>query len=136
MEQIISDFVKICKYIPYFETIDIAGFCRWEGGKTPGDHSFTMPYPVYEEKLLQFIDDASNSSLMDYGYTETIQDYRIEPNSELIEQIDIADLAFTRAVLTYYIRQERFCDGLWETAVKGGIFLALLKRLRTLLTES
>lgn len=39
-----------------------------------------------------------------------------------------------KAILTYYVRQERFCDGLWGQEIKEGIFLGLLKRIETLLT--
>ena len=100
------------------------------------DGSYSMAYPVYEDRLLQFIDDVSNSSLMDYIYVKTIQTYGLEMDDALANQIETADLPLVKAILTCYIRQERFCDGLWEKAAGEGIFLALLKRLRTLLTES
>lgn len=129
-------FEKIRAYISYFETTDTKNPCRREGNRSVGNGVYTMSYPVYEDKLLQFIDDASNSGLMDYAYGATIQKYGLEMNDRLAGQIDTADLKLTKAILTCYIRQERFCEGLWGKAVKEGIFLALLKRLGTLLTES
>jgi len=47
--------------------------------------------------------------------------------------IESADLELTKAILTHYIRGERFFDGLWDSAVRGGIFLAILRRLSKLL---
>ena len=129
-------FEKISAYISYFDTIDAKSVCRWKGGEARGDGSYTMPYAVYEDSLLQFMDDVSNSGLIDYAYMETFQKYGLAMNDGLAKQIETADLPLTKAILTCYIRQERFCKGLWGTAVKEGIFLALLKRLKTLLAES
>ena len=35
--------------------------------------------------------------------------------------IDTADLELAKAILTGYVRQERFCDGLLESAIKLSI---------------
>jgi Family of unknown function (DUF6508) len=43
--------------------------------------------------------------------------------------IPSADLELLKAILTYYVRQERFCDGLWAKAVKEKVFLRILYRL-------
>ena len=56
-------------------------------------------------------------------------------DDELTKRIDTADFKLAKAILTCYIRQERFCDGLWGRAIKEGTFLALLKRLEILLTR-
>ena len=47
--------------------------------------------------------------------------------------IDTADFRLLRAILTYYMRQERFQDGLWLVAVQNGSFSKVLHRLMTLL---
>ncbi len=38
-----------------------------------------------------------------------------------------------KAILTGYVRQERFCDGLWADAVRDKVFLKILKRFNELL---
>lgn len=136
MEEKAVEFQKLNDYISYFEAIDAENACRWQKGELLKDGSRTFGYPVYEDKLLQFIDDVSNSSLMDYAYGETIQTYGLEMNDNLAEQIETADLPLAKAILTCYVRQERFCEGIWGTAIKKGIFLALLNRLQILLAES
>ena len=73
---------------------------------------------------------------MDFAYGNTLEEYGLEMNNELTTGIDTADLKLTKAILTCYIRQERFCDGLWGRAIKEGTFLALLKRLEILLTRA
>lgn len=136
MEDNLLGFEKIYGYISYFESLDVENACQWQQGERLKDGSYTFGYPVYEDKFLQFIDDISRSNLMDISYGETLQKYGLEMNHGLAEQIETADLPLAKAILTCYVRQERFCDGLWETAVNSGIFLALLKRLKSLLTES
>ena len=131
-----TGFEKISKYIPYFETADAVVACRWKKSRKMEDGSFSMPYPVYENELLQFIDDASNSGLLDYAYIDTIKKHGYELNNSVANAIEIADIELAKAILTSYIRQERFCSGLWGRAVKDGVFLALLKRIRHLLTTN
>ena len=99
------------------------------------DDSYTVGYPVYEDKFLQFIEDVSRSNLMDISYGETIQKYGLEMNDGLAEQIETADFPLAKAILTCYVRQERFCEGIWGTAIKNGVFLALLNRLQILSAE-
>jgi len=47
--------------------------------------------------------------------------------------IDDADLELIKAIITGYVRQERFCDGLWASAVEDKVFLKILQRLKQLL---
>ena len=125
---------KIRNYISYFKTIHTETACRWEGSRKLESGFFSMPFPVYETQFLNFIDDVSNSDLMDVSYGDTLEEYGLEMNSELAKKIDTADFKLVKAILTCYIRQERFCDGLWGRAIKEGIFLALLKRIEALLS--
>ena len=50
----------------------------------------------------------------------------------VVARIETADYELVKAVLTHYVRGERFCDGTWAEAAIEGIFLALLKRLSVL----
>ena len=125
---------RIRKYISYFETVSAETDCRWEKSVELADGSLSMPFPIYEPEFLDFVDDVSSSALMDFAYGNTLEEYGLEMNNELTTRIDTADFQLAKAILTCYIRQERFCDGLWGRAIKEGTFLALLKRLETLLT--
>ena len=107
---------------------------RWEESRKLESGAFSMPFPVYDTHFLNFIDDVSNSDLMDVSYGDTLEEYGLGMNNELTKKIDTADLRLAKAILTCYVRQERFCDGLWGRAIKEGTFLALLKRIDTLLT--
>ena len=126
---------KIYSYISYFESLNAENACQWQKGERLKDGSCTVGYPVYEDKFLQFIEDVSRSNLMDISYGETIQKYGLEMSDGLAEQIETADFPLAKAILTCYVRQERFCEGIWGTAIKNGVFLALLNRLQILSAE-
>lgn len=133
-EGIDMEIEKIRNYISYFQTVDAETACRWKEGKDLGNGCFSVGFPIYECKFLDFVDDVSRSSLMDCSYGNTLEEYGLEMDNGLAKKIDAADFKLTKAILTCYIRQERFCDGLWGRAISEGTFLALLKRLETLLT--
>ena len=125
---------NIRKYISYFETMHVEIACQWKGSQKLKNGAFTMPFPVYETQFLNFIKDVSNSDLMDLTYKKNLEEYGFKSNNELVKAIDSANFKMVKAILTYYVRQERFCDGLWGQAIKEGIFLGLLKRIETVLT--
>ncbi|MGD9676992.1 MAG: ADP-ribosylglycohydrolase family protein [Vulcanibacillus sp.] len=111
---------KLCSYIPYFETA------------TVGEKQYNMPYPDYDRTLVQFIDDVYKTTLMTNNYLDIIKSRGINGEREMSAAIDTADLELVQAILTGYVRQERFCDGLWASAVEDKVFLKILKRLQQL----
>jgi ADP-ribosylglycohydrolase len=124
---------KLIAFIPYFENVNIEDVCRWGGGERLGENHFSVSYPVYEQTLEDFIRTAYKSNLLSYNYLETIEQHGLEGTKEMNEAIDQADLELALAVLTGYIRQERFCDGLWESAIEDKTFLKLLRRFENLM---
>ena len=128
-----AEFERIRGYISYFEAVHVETAFRWEKSRKQENGVFSMPYPIYDPQFLKFIDDTSNSGLMDLAYGNTLQEYGLAMNNEVAKKIETADFKLTKAILTCYIRQERFCEGLWGRAIGEGIFLALLKRMEGLL---
>ena len=66
---------------------------------------------------------------------ETLKKYRLPMSNELINAIDSSNYELAKAILTCYVRQERFCDGLWVSAVEDKVFYKLLKRIEQLEQE-
>lgn len=122
----------ICAYIPYLEQSTADSVCRWVSSKKTQDGSITMPYPVYEDRLMQFAECFSQSSFVDFNYRNTCKIKGAASPSSFQSWAETADLELIQAMLTYCIRNERFCDGAWAAAVGDGTFLALLRRLRDL----
>jgi hypothetical protein len=46
--------------------------------------------------------------------------------------IPTADFELLRAILTFYVRQDRFFEGAWAGSAKDGVFLRILNRLKEL----
>lgn len=129
-ERIKTYIENLCSYIPYFETATKQSVCKWRGGGKIGDNLYEMSYPDYDNKLTEFTNDVYNSKLMSRNYMDIINSYGLDGDEQMIKALDTADLELTNAILTGYIRQERFCDGLWAEAVDKKIFLKILNRLK------
>jgi len=127
-----KDIEKLCSYIPYFETANKESVCKWSGGEKLEENHFTMAYPEYDQTLREFIQDVYKTNLICYDYLEVIHKRGIKGGEQMINAIDTADLELLKALLTGYVRQERFCDGLWASAVEDKVFLKILKRLQNL----
>ncbi len=126
---------KLCAYIPYFETATADSVTKWDSGGGDSDNkTYTLTYPDYDKTLLKFIDDFYKSKLLDQGYLGFIEERGLKGPEQLIGAIDNADFELLRAILTMYVRQERFIDGLWAGAVEDKVFLKILKRLQELQT--
>ena len=62
----------------------------------------------------------------------TIERSGIRSHGSFADAIPTADKRLLRAMLTCYIRQERYHEGLLAKAAQSGALAALLKRLRSL----
>ena len=120
---------KLTTYIPYFEDATEESVCKWSKSEKVGDNTYTMSYPIYEDTLIEFIDEFHKTNLMIYNYLDTINKRGINGMDEMAESIADGDIELIRAILTGYVRQERFGDGLWADAVRDKVFLKILKRL-------
>jgi len=124
---------KLLAFIPYFENANEKNTCSWGGGEKLGENHFSMPYPIYEQTLVNFVQAVESSNLTCYNYLEVIEKHGLHGAEEMNTAIEQSDLELTLAILTGYIRQERFCDGLWGSAVKDKTFLKILRKLEWLM---
>jgi hypothetical protein len=111
-------YIQLLNYIPYFEdkTIEV---CRWEG-----------MYPQYDKKLNEFIEEIYKTNLMKSNYLDYLDERLF--NRDYSAAVPTADFELLRAILTFYVRSERFSDGAWANSVKEGVFLRILYRLKEL----
>lgn len=115
---------KVLSYINYFS---IAG--DQAGTWVSKPHVF--PYVNYSPEMISFIDEVYKTDLIDIEYLSYL-DSHIPKESNLSGYIENADSRLLRAIITYYVRQERFQEGLWLGAVQDGSFCKVLNRLKTL----
>ena len=122
---------EILDYISYFDN-EKNVYCTWKSSTWESEELMTMGYPIYDRKLTEFISEVYKSNLLATNYT----DYLDGDLSQLtVEKIKGADIEELKAILTYYIRAERFCEGTWADAAENKIFLHILYRLKELFND-
>lgn len=124
---------KLSYFIPYFEAATEESVCHWGGGEKQGENYYTMSYPIYDDTLEEFIQEFYKTNLMSYDYLNVIESRGLKDTNKINNAIDDADMELLKAILTGYVRQERFCDGIWVDAVRDKVFLKILKRFCELL---
>ncbi|MCB5270428.1 MAG: DUF6508 domain-containing protein [Candidatus Cloacimonetes bacterium] len=117
-----SQYDKLFSYIDYFSA---AGKEEGSWVLKPGE----FPYVNYSELLSSFIKDLHETDLMDSEYLSYLKE-NLPAQAKLADAIDSADFRMLRAILTYFVRQERFQEGLWQSAVMDKSFYRILLRLR------
>ncbi|MDF2947131.1 MAG: ADP-ribosylation/Crystallin [Bacillales bacterium] len=120
-------YEKLLKFIDYFED-DTQQICTWE----KEDRVIVMGYPNYDNLLIEFIDAVHEVGILRTDYLDYLEK-NIDNSKQQNENIATADIDLLRAILTYYVRQERFVDGSWNNAAKDKTFLSILYRLEQLL---
>jgi len=117
-----QQYKGLLDYISFFEE-ERKEYGDWHNPKR------NLAYVDYEKKISKFTFDVSESDIMEHNYLS----YFEYPNPPLsVENIESAEMDLPKAMFTYYIRQERFQEGLWLYAASEGIFLRLLYRLKAL----
>ena len=84
----------------------------------------------YDDRFLEFIDEVYQSDLMNVDYFTVLSEKA--NGSNYYPLIPTADQELLTAILTFFVRGEKFCDGTWASAIKQKEFLSILKRLKEL----
>jgi len=121
----------LLEFIPYFEDEKIE-FTSWVGGEKNKNGVITMAHPKYDVGIINFIEAVGNSGIMMDDYLGFVED-KIGINSDINSVVKGGSLDTLRAILTYYVREEKFCDGTWGKAAKDKVFLNILKTMDSLL---
>lgn len=122
---------KIFNYISYFSD-DTVQFCKWQHSERQEDDDFTLGYPVYDDRLSEFIQDIYDSGIMVGNYMEVTEGI-FSSNGKVIEIIkNLDNFETARAILTYYVRQDRFSEGSLGRAAENKILLNILLKLKEL----
>lgn len=121
--------IKLLGFISYFEDDNIE-YCKWQAGEKFENGMSYISYPVYDDRLQDFIHAVDKSGLMNSNYLALLKD-EISPKKDIIKVIDETnDRDILIAALTYFVRQERFQEGIWGMAAKDKVFLRILLKLR------
>lgn len=122
------DYRNILDYISYFENITKQDYTECRLNNTE-EMARTFSNPVFDDKFDKFIDELYESDLLSCAYMRNLNKYQVNFD-RILDIIESSDFELLKSILTYYVRQERFCDGVWAKAIKEGIFLKILYRLQ------
>lgn len=125
-----SQIQKIFPYIEFFQNTRAENFFR----EDPTDSSLlTLPNNEDVATMRKFVKAFSDYGLMSYEYMDVLQANNIRLWSPEMETIvTTANIKLTLAVLSAYIRFERFRAGTWAEAIERNIFTRGLRHLAEL----
>jgi hypothetical protein len=118
---------ELLRFLPLFRKPG-RRFSEWVGGGRSPDGTITMPHPVYTADVQEFFRLASQPWWCDREY----QQRKVSNMLRDDHAIAAASIELVKAMLTFCVRGERFCDGHWEAMLESGRIQALLQRLEVL----
>jgi Family of unknown function (DUF6508) len=123
----IENINALLPFLPEFSQTE-KDFMTWRSATPRADGIGTLPYPDYVPIVDQFRQLVSQDFWCDYHYQMA------EVGAMLSDEtrIAIASLEQVKSMLTYFVRGERFCDGLQNRMIRGGQIAAILQRLEVL----
>ncbi len=121
-----AEIDQLIAFLPHLYAPGFVPVKSWGGGAQEG--VLTMPWPIYDDLVLGFMDLAGAPCWCDYRYQP-------EKAAAMLRDplvVSKANLAEVRTMLTYCVRGERFCDGHWAAMIEDGHVRRLLERLEEL----
>lgn len=128
-----NQYDTLIQFIDYFEE-ESTVYCTWQPTVRSDSGTYILGYPEYDDRLLVFIQAVSDSGIMVQDYMGKLKETLDSNHNDTIKMIEnINDLDTVRALLTYYVRAERFGEGSWASAAENKIFLKILIKLKELI---
>lgn len=127
----VEEIEQLVSFLPRLYADGFAPVKQWGGGTKDKDGVITMGWPEYEDLVEEFFEAASAECWDDHGYSS-------KNPSEMLKNDDAvksANLSEIKAMLTFCVRGERFCDGHWGAMIEEGHIRRLLERLSEFLEE-
>ena len=95
-----------------------------------------MKFPVYDGTLMNFVREASKSTLMEknYQYVFTRNHLKThEDERKAIQKADLKDWDLLRGILSKYVLGGRVKGTLWNEAMQEKLFYLILKRMKEII---
>lgn len=115
---------QLTSFLPAFE-MHGREFGHWDISD-PNSEVMHFPYAIYDEDVDQFFKLASQPCFADLHYTEKSPGEWIK-SAGFYKNATLDQLC---SLLTWWVRGERFSEGLWFTALKDGHIQNLLRRMQ------
>ena len=124
------NYNELLLYIPYFES-DEKKYEMIVKDKA------VLPYCSYSDKVIEFIKLLYRLDVLDKNYLANYDKIKEKYHSEnKLDIIRVADLEELLTIMTFYVRGDRFCDGMLAEACDKKILLEILRRIEYLQKQS
>jgi hypothetical protein len=123
----IENINALLPFLPEFSQTE-KDFVKWRSATPRADGINTLPYPDYAPIVDQFRQLVSQELWCDDQYQMAEVGAMLDDETA----IAIASLDQIKSMLTYFVRGERFCDGLQNRLIHEGAIAAILRRLQVL----
>lgn len=125
------DVERLVRYLPWLE--EKAGRNVSENFEDSGIAEHSIPFPVYDSTLLNFIKDAQRTKLLDRNYLYIYSRHKIrttEDELKAVSQADITQMDILKGVLSKYVMGGMTKGRMWTEAVQNRIFLKVVRKMK------
>ena len=129
-----EDAIKLFRYLTWLESKSGQSACSIYAGEGISDNS--VPFPVYDGTLLNFVKEAEKTCFMDRNYVYVYSRNGLKTSRDelrFISRATIRDMDKLGGILSRYIMGGRTKASRWSEGVSGGIYLALLQKMKELI---
>lgn len=129
-----TDVIRLSKYLGWLEKKSGNEVTRIFGEEETGGKS--MPFPVYDSTLLNFVNDAGSTAFMDFNYQYIYSRYRMRnyvDERTAIENSNIRTMDVLGGILSKYVLGGMRKGSLWTEAVEYQIFYRIVKKAKDII---
>lgn len=137
-QQLIQEYKQVVlpllRYLPWME--QHAGKVASTSYQNNELKEHSVPFPVYEGTLMNFVREASKTSLMDRNYRYVYTRNRIrnhEDERRIIESAGITEWDILRGIFSNYVLGGMTKGNLWSEAVEERIFYLILRQMKEII---
>ena len=123
-----QEIEELVAFLPRLYEPGFSPVKKWHGGDKDDDGVITMPWPDYDETVMEFIKVAERECWTDPEYLSKSAGQMLKND----DAVTTADLDQIKSMLTFCVRGERFCTGHWGNVIENGYVRRLLHRLAEL----
>lgn len=137
-QRIIAEYkesvMPLLKYLPWLEKSAGKTVSSTYNGQEIGEG--TLNFPVYDGTLMNFVREASKSSLMERNYQYVYTRNRLrthEDERRIIATAGWKEWDILKGIFSHYVLGGRTKGPLWNEAVKESIFYLILKQMKEII---
>jgi len=127
-----QEIEELVAFMPQLYAEGFTPIKQWQGGTDGPEGTSSFHMAEYNELVKEFFRLAASPCWQDRDYLSKKAGHMLR-DQNLIKK---ASLDQIKTMLTFCVREERFCEGHWAAVIKAGYIRQILERLAILALES